>query len=160
TDPRQASNPGNASSIGGSQDGAKVARYGKYVENAYKRANLLVDAVIKKVGKSHGVPRSNIIVVSDHGFAPFHTAVSANNLLAAALAKGGFPASYLNNNVRIVTSGPAAHIYVNLQGRESNGNTDATTYQNLVNSISAFLTNYEDTNSTFNGSLSDQTLFT
>src|SRR5262249_5745839 len=125
TDPRQASNPANAASIGGSQDHAKVTRYDTYVKNAYKRANNAVQAIINKVGKHAGVPRSNIIVVSDHGFAPFHTAVNASNLLSAALTAGGFDPAFLNTKIAIRTSGPAAHIYVNLTGREAGGNVDA-----------------------------------
>ena len=49
------------------------------VENAYQRANRVVEAIIGEVGTTEGVPRSNVIVVSDHGFLPFDTAVSANN---------------------------------------------------------------------------------
>ena len=118
TDPRQATDPTNGSSIGVRQDKAKVARYRGYIKEAYRRANAAVDAIIEKVGTRHGVPRSNIIVVSDHGFAPFHTAVSANNLLSAALVSGGFSPALLNTSVVIRTSGPAANIYVNLAGRE------------------------------------------
>jgi len=79
TEPLQATDPQNPSSIGASQDKAKVARYARHVENAYQRANRVVEAIIGEVGTTEGVPRSNVIVVSDHGFLPFDTAVSANN---------------------------------------------------------------------------------
>src|SRR5262245_30067943 len=104
TDPRQASNSRDPSTIGSGQDAAKVARNGSYLQNAYRRANDAVDAIIKAVGTRHGVPRSDIIVVSDHGFAPFHTAVSSNNLLAAALVSGGFSPALINTGVVIRTS--------------------------------------------------------
>jgi hypothetical protein len=159
TDPRQASNPTDASSIGGGQDKTKAARYAGYIENAYGRANHLVEAIIKKVGTHHGVPRSNIIVVSDHGFAPFHTAVSANNLLSAALVSGGFNPSLLNTGVVIRTSGPAANIYVNLAGREAGGTVDAATYQSLVAAIATYLRNVQDPNPRFNYSLDHKKLF-
>src|SRR5262249_29116230 len=139
---------------------AKVTRYADYVKNAYQRANRAVEAVINKVGKRFGVPRSNVIVVSDHGFAPFHTAVAGNSLLAAALVAGGFEPAFVNTKVAIRTSGPAAHIYINLQGRESGGNVDATTYNSLVSAIATYLQNFEDPNATFNYSLTNKKVFT
>jgi len=51
---------------------------------------------------------ANVFVVSDHGMAPFHTAVSLTNLLRNA----GIDTSLIG----VRTSGPAANIYVNLQG--------------------------------------------
>ena len=159
TDPRQASNPANASSIGAGQDAAKVARYDGYIKNAYRRANGAVEAVINKVGKRFGVPRSNIIVVSDHGFAPFHTAVAANNLLSAALVSGGFSPSLAGSSVVIRTSGPAANVYINLAGRESGGTVDAATYQALVAAIANYLQNVTDPNATYNYSLTGGKLF-
>src|SRR5262249_2816572 len=159
TDPRQATNPKDPSTIGSAQDPAKVARYKSYVENAYRRADGAVDAIIRAVGTKHGVPRSDIIVVSDHGFASFPTAVSANNLLTAALISGGFSPALLNTGVVIRTSGPAANIYVNLAGRESGGTIDATTYRFLVNAIAAYLRNVQDPNPRFNYSLDHRKLF-
>src|SRR5262249_59636940 len=82
TDPRQATNPKDPTSIGVNQDPAKVARYASYILRAYQDANQAVQAVIDAVGvDAHGVPNSNIIVVSDHRFHPFPTAVSINKLL-------------------------------------------------------------------------------
>ena len=49
-----------------------------------------------------GEPNSDLFVVWDHGFAPFHTAVSLNKYLAN---QGIDP-----NKVRAVTSGPAVNI--------------------------------------------------
>ena len=112
TDPRQATDFTNPNSIGSGQDTAKVARYAKYVETAYQAANSAVQKVIEAVGvDASGKPNSDIIVTSDHGFAPFHTAVSMNNLLKNA----GFD----SNKVRAVVSGPAVNIYINLEGREA-----------------------------------------
>ena len=112
TDPRQATDFTNPNSIGSGQDAAKVARYAKYVETAYQSANSAVQKVIEAVGvDASGKPNSNILVTSDHGFSPFHTAVSMNNLLKNA----GFD----SNKVRAVVSGPAVNIYINLEGREA-----------------------------------------
>ena len=130
----------------------KVARYARHVENAYRRANRAVEAIIGEVGTTDGVPRSNVIVMSDHGFLPFDTAVSANNLLQAALVSGGFSASLLNSGVAIRTSGPAANIYINLKGRQSGGTVDAATYQSLVSAIADYLRQVTDSNSLYNRS--------
>jgi phosphodiesterase/alkaline phosphatase D-like protein/predicted AlkP superfamily pyrophosphatase or phosphodiesterase len=112
TDPRQASDFTDPNSIGAGQDAAKVARYAKYIETAYQAANAAVQKVIDTVGvDASGKPNSDIIVTSDHGFSPFHTAVSMNNLLKNA----GFD----SNKVRAVVSGPAVNIYINLEGREA-----------------------------------------
>ena len=113
-DPRQATNPTDPNSIGQNQDPVKLARYRGYIATAYRVANQAVQRVINAVGTdANGVPNSNILVVSDHGFDPFHTAVNAN----AFLTTNGFDTS----KVRAVSSGPAVHFYINLQGREPNG---------------------------------------
>src|SRR5262249_34165885 len=77
TDPRQATDP---NSIGAGQDPAKVARYQHYLEFAYQQANLAVQRIMAAVSDANGNLESNVIVVSDHGFAPFHTAVNMTNI--------------------------------------------------------------------------------
>ena len=161
TDPRQATNPTDPNTIGAGQDPAKVQRYDTYLRNAYQDANDAVDAIIRKVGtKTSGDPRSNIIVVSDHGFAPFHTAVNGTNLLKAALIAKGFDPSLINTAITIRTSGPAANVYINLAGRESGGTVDATTYQALVTAISDYFRTATDPNPNFDYSLSKKHIFT
>ena len=111
----------NPASIFEGQDSAKVDRYRTCVQAAYQAANQAVQAIIDAVGTGkHGDPNSNIFVVSDHGFAPFHTAVSINNLLA----RNGIDAT----QVRAVTSGPAANIYIKLAGREPDGTVSQPEY--------------------------------
>ena len=95
---------------------------------------------------------ANVFVVSDHGMAPFHTAVSMTNILRNA----GIDTSQLG----IRTSGPVANIYVNLQNREAGGTIDAATYINLVTQIAAAVQNAADSNNTFNGSLNNGRIFT
>src|SRR5262249_51637889 len=111
-DPRQASNPLDPTTIGQNQDPAKIARYMKYLENAYQAANNAVQRIIETTGTdSSGRPSSNIIVVSDHGFDPFHTAVSMSNLLAAA---GGLSPPALAQ-----TSPPPHNIHIKITGHAS-----------------------------------------
>jgi type I phosphodiesterase/nucleotide pyrophosphatase len=146
TDRRQATDPRDPNSIGTNQDQAKIARYKSYLETAYREADRAVTRIADAAG-----PSSNIFVVSDHGMAPFHTAVSMTNILRNA----GIDTSQL----AIRTSGPAVNIYVNLQGRESGGTVDATTYGNLVTQIAAVVKNAIDPNATFNYSLKNQRIF-
>jgi predicted AlkP superfamily pyrophosphatase or phosphodiesterase len=147
TDRRQATDPRNPGSIGDSQDQAKITRYDSYLKFAYRTA----DRAVKRIAEVAG-PQANVFVVSDHGMAPFHSAVSLTNVLRNA----GIDTSQLG----IRTSGPAANIYVNLQGRESGGTVDPSTYASLVTQITAALKSAIDPNPTFNGSLKNKLIFT
>ena len=139
TDPRQATNPLDPNSIGAGQDQAKIARYQSYVQTAYKAASDAVQRVIQAVGvDSNGVPKSNIIVVSDHGFDPFYTSVSLNTYLK----NSGFDTT----KVRAVTSGPAVNIYFNLKGREPNGTVTREEYVTLQKQVTEALKKFMDTN--------------
>lgn len=147
TDPRQGTNPKDPNSIGANQDAAKVARYKSYIRFAYQTA----DRAVKRIADAAG-PDSNVIVVSDHGFAPFHTSVSMANILKNA--------GIDTTKVAIRTSGPAANIYVNLQQREQGGTVDPATYKSLVTQITEAVRNAVDPNPKFNASLEDGRLFT
>jgi len=138
-DSRQATDPRNPNTIGAGQDQAKLLRYQKYVQTAYRAANNAVQRIIDAVGTdSQGKPNSNIIVVSDHGFATFHTSVDMTNLLKS----NGFDST----KVRAITSGPAANIYINLQGREPNGTVSPEEYVTLQQQIIQVLKGFTDTN--------------
>lgn len=141
-DPRQPSDPRNASSIGANQDPAKRARYLNYLRLAYFTANEAVQRIIDAVGRDrHGRPNSNIIVVSDHGMAPFHTAVNVNAYLAAK--------AFDTSKVRAVTSGPAVNVYINLQGREAGGTVTREEYLVLQDQVAAALRELVDANPTY-----------
>lgn len=138
-DPRQATNPSDPNSIGAGQNQAKLDRYETYVQQAYRVANNAVQQIIETVGTTrNGTPKSNIIVVSDHGFAPFHTAVSFNALLSA----NGIDST----KVRAVTSGPAANVYINLKGREPNGTVLPDEYVVLQKQLVKILEDLVETN--------------
>jgi predicted AlkP superfamily pyrophosphatase or phosphodiesterase len=139
TDPRQASDPTDPNSIGEGQDLDKVDRYQQYVKFSYQVADRAVQRLIEAVGTDRrGRPKSNIIVVSDHGMSPFHTAVNLN----AYLTSKGFAAT----KVRAVTSGPAVNIYINLQGREPNGTVPPAEYLTLKAQVATALQELRDTN--------------
>jgi predicted AlkP superfamily pyrophosphatase or phosphodiesterase len=147
TDHRQGTSPTDPNSIGANQDPAKVARYASYIRFAYQTADNAVKQIADAAGRD-----SNIIVVSDHGFAPFHTSVSMANILRNA----GIDTS----KVAIRTSGPAANIYVNLQQREQGGTVDPATYNTLVAQITDAVKNAVDPNQRFNFSLNEGRIFT
>ncbi|HKC43522.1 MAG TPA: alkaline phosphatase family protein [Burkholderiales bacterium] len=143
-DPRQASNPRDPTSIGANQDPAKRARYMNYLRAAYQAANGAVERIIQAVGTDgRGRPLSDIIVVSDHGFAPFHTAVN----MSAFLTSRGFDAA----KVRAITSGPAANIYISLKGREPNGVVEPSEYLVLQQQLVAALREFRDVNPNYVG---------
>lgn len=151
TDPRQASNfldptsvgkPGNPAGASG-QDAAKKTRYERYVRFAYQQANQAVEAIIRAVGVDRrGEPKRDIFVVSDHGMAPFHTAVNVVNLLRNA----GIDTSAL----AVRTSGPAVNVYVNLQGREAGGSVAPPAYQAMVDAVADVLRCSKDPNTFYN----------
>jgi predicted AlkP superfamily pyrophosphatase or phosphodiesterase len=147
TDRRQGTNPADPNSIGDNQDPGKVARYASYIRVAYQTA----DKAVKQIADAAGHD-SNIIVVSDHGFAPFHTSVSMTNILKNA--------GIDTTKVAIRTSGPAVDIYVNLQNRESGGTVSPAAYNALVTQIADAVKNATDPNPKFNFSLKDGRIFT
>jgi predicted AlkP superfamily pyrophosphatase or phosphodiesterase len=145
TDSRQATTFTNPATIGSAQDQQKISRYQSYRETAYQVADAGIKRVIDAVGSTDGGLNSNIFVVSDHGMAPFHTAVNITNLLA----NSGFDST----KVRAYTTGPAANIYLNLQNRESGGTVSPSDYSALQQQIVTALNNTADDNSAYNRSL-------
>jgi predicted AlkP superfamily pyrophosphatase or phosphodiesterase len=142
-DPRQPTDFTNPASIFDGQDSAKVIRYRNYLKEAYQAANQAVQAIIDAVGTDkRGEFNNNIFVVSDHGFAPFHTAVSINNLLAS----NGIDLTRMGAQVRAVTSGPAANVYINLEEREPGGTVTQREYIVLQQQVVEILKNFFDTN--------------
>ena len=140
TDPRQATDPLDAKSIGWpgfpagatGQDREKQRRYAAHLEFAYQSADRAVERIVQKVGVDpRGAPRSDVFVVSDHGMAPFHTAVSLRNLLVGPAIDPTL--------IGLRTTGPAAHVYVNLAGREAGGTVTPEAYPALVEEIARAL---------------------
>ena len=151
TDPRQATDPLDPTTIGtpgnptgaSGQDVGSIARYEGYLRFAYQQANDAVEAILREIGlNKRGEPQANVLVVSDHGMAAFHTAVSLRNLLSNA----GIDL----NQIGIRTTGPAAHVYVNLQGREPGGTVSPSDYQLLVSRVAGALQAAADPNAFYN----------
>ncbi len=151
TDPRQGTDFTNPNSIGAGQDPVKKARYAAYLQTAYQAANNAVQRIIDNVGTDvNGRPNSNIMVTSDHGFAPFHTQVQMTQILTNAGITG--IGSSATSRVKVVTSGPAVNIYINLQGREpGTPPVSRTEYITLQKQIANALRAARDTNPIFAG---------
>jgi hypothetical protein len=154
TDPRQPSDPGDQRSVGErgvppgatGQDPRVRERYARHLADAYRHADAAVDAIVRCVGlDAGGRPRSDVIVVSDHGMAPFHSAVSLRGLLSA----GGMNEAELAR-LRLQTSGPSANVYVDLAGREHGGKVDASEYPALQAKVAAILRAAVDANAFYN----------
>ena len=144
TDPRQPSNFLDPNSIGANQDPAKRARYKAYLREAYRAANEAVHRIIEAAGiDGDGRPKSDVFVVSDHGFAPFHTAVN----MAAFLASRGFDAT----KVRAITSGPAVNVYIHLEGREPGGTVSRDEYLVLQEQLVEAMRELRDNNPNYSG---------
>lgn len=146
TDRRQATDPRDPTTIGERQDRDKVARYAEYVRNAYREADRAVARILDLVG-----PDTDVIVVSDHGMAPFHTAVSLSTLLRNA--------GIDTTKMAVRTSGSAANIYVDLAGREDGGTVARSAFQGLVDDVYRVLREARDRNDTFNASLDQGRVF-
>lgn len=151
TDSRQATNPADGKSVGTrdrpagatGQDTAKIARYRRQVEFAYRAASDAVERIVQAIGvDKDGRPLSDVIVVSDHGMAPFHSAVA----LAALLERAGIDMRQVN--VRV--SGAVANVYVGLKGRESDGALSGDEYLKTVDRIAGVLRTARDGNAFFN----------
>lgn len=94
------------------EDGERKKRYDSYILWAYR----LVDDLLLEL--QNALPKNvNMIVVSDHGIAPVHSIFLINNFLKEA----GFNVDGENIEVKAYNTGPAAHIYFNVQNRQQNG---------------------------------------
>jgi len=151
TDPRQASQPRDARSVGApgqpagatGQDPATVARYARHLAAAYGYANAAVEAILQAIGLAPtGEPLRDVIVVSDHGMTPVHTAVS----LTALLERAGVPVAHLG----LRPAAPSANVYVNLVGREPGGAVSPAEYRGLVAEVARALTAARDPNPFYN----------
>ena len=151
TDPRQATQPRDPRSVGTpgqpagatGQDPATVARYARHLAAAYGYANAAVEAIIQAIGLAPtGEPRRDVIVVSDHGMTPVHTAVSLTGLLERA----GVPLT----QVAVRPAAPSANVYVNLAGREPGGAVSPAEYRALVADVARALTAARDPNPFYN----------
>jgi predicted AlkP superfamily pyrophosphatase or phosphodiesterase len=94
------------------ENGARRKRYEDYVIWAYRTIDSLLKELVQAAPKD-----INFVFVSDHGVAPIHSVVLINNLLE----ENGISVKGDSIEARAYSTGPAAHIYVNVKGRQKSG---------------------------------------
>lgn len=91
-----------------------------------KRIGRSVDRSVGDLARALDLGRDALVVVSDHGLAPLHDVVHLNTVLAAAglvstVEGAGGRRVAPDTPMIAVSSGGAAHLYLNLEGREPGG---------------------------------------
>ena len=117
-------------------------RYGNKLAELYSHADNMIGRVMQKYDIND--PNFTLIVMSDHGFAPFSRQVNLNNWLY----KNGYMALKNKNNLEtgeffsnVQWEKTAAYnlgincIYINLKGREETGTVEENDRQKLINDI-------------------------
>lgn len=94
------------------ENGNRQKRYNKYVEWAYRTVDNLINEVILKAPK--GI---DFVIISDHGVAPIHSVLLINSFLE----KNGISVKGDSIEARAYTTGPSAHIYINIKDRQGKG---------------------------------------
>jgi len=102
-DPRQAEY--------GDESGARRKRFADFIARGYRKMDAILGSWLA------ASPDTNFIVVSDHGMVPTHSVVLLNNALAAA----GLRVSGADAEVRAISSGASAQVYVNSKRRFAHG---------------------------------------
>ncbi len=117
------------------ENGARKKRYDQYVKWAYKTIDTLLLELIQNAPKD-----TNFLIVSDHGVAPIHSIVLANNVLEEA----GITVQGKNIEARAYSTGPAAHIYINLKDRQGQGVVSKEEFTQYVDTIVKIFKNLKD----------------
>ncbi len=135
-------------------DPAEATRHGGAVEEIYVSMDFLLGDIVATAGEG-----TEVVVLSDHGFAPFRRGVNLNNFLLdkgfqTNASAGGGPGD--DRTVAQLFSGRdffdrvdwaktkayavgLGGIFINLAGREKDGSVPATQYDAVVADISAAL---------------------
>ena len=97
----------------------------KEFESYRRRAAKIVDDNLGRLMKAVDLNNTTLIVTSDHGMAPIEAEVNVNTILEKAgllkLYPGKTDVDVPNTQAMGFSSGGAAHIYINVKGRESAG---------------------------------------
>jgi predicted AlkP superfamily phosphohydrolase/phosphomutase len=98
----------------GDDGGVRRKRFAGFIDRGYRKMDAILASWLA------ASPETDFIIVSDHGMVPTHSVVLLNNALAAAgLRVGGSDAQ-----VRAISSGASAQVYVNKRSRFAHGVVD------------------------------------
>src|SRR5437764_9534732 len=118
----------------GDEDGARRKRFAQFIERGYRK----IDAILASWLAAS--PQTDFVVVSDHGMIPTHSVVLLNNLLAA----GGLRVGGADAQVRAISSGASAQVYVNAKGRFAGGTVKDADVPAAVAKVVEVLRAYRD----------------
>lgn len=110
--------------------------YQSYIQDAYKAADNRIGSLLSDLKDA-----ANVFVVSDHGMAALHTAVSVNNLFKK---EGLSTEKESGQQIRATGSGGSVHVYINKEGREKGGIVTEEQYGPLQERIVQTLKNFKD----------------
>ncbi len=137
-------------------------RLGDAILEIYKRADRIVGEMVDRINSGALGKNAVLMVVSDHGFAPFYSGMNLNNYLVEkgymSLARGGIPVKVdeINNLkdanfLRLVDwektqaySVGLGKVYINLAGREPAGIVEPSEYEEVRDRIIGDLEAYID----------------
>jgi predicted AlkP superfamily phosphohydrolase/phosphomutase len=134
-------------------DKAAAAEFAGEIDRAYVEMDRLVGEVAAKVG-----PDVRILVVSDHGFAPFRRGVNLNNFLCSqklmTRSGNGGPGTMFNMQGFADVKWPETkayamglgNLYLNLKGREPEGCVDPNEAETVMRQIESGLLALRDVN--------------
>lgn len=103
--------------------------------NYYRRAAQAADQALAMTLETLNLENTAVFVVSDHGMAPLHTTVFVNTILEEAGLLVLDEKDYLvveKSQAFAVATGGAAHVYINLVGREKNGIVSEEAYPQII----------------------------
>lgn len=121
----------------------KVAAYQDYYRHSAQAADRALGVMRQALDGS----RTTLMVASDHGMAPAHTDVYINTILERAGLLKLDSKDYVvikRSQAIAFSSGSSAHIYINLQGRDSEGIVRPEDYKALQTQIITLLTSQND----------------
>lgn len=126
---------------------AEDAKYAHVIPDTYARMDALIGEVIARVG-----PDTDIVVMSDHGFAPYRYKVNLNlwlaqqgylSVLPPEQTQPG-PLGYIDwENTQAYAVG-LNQVFINLQGREKHGAVPAEEYDVVVERLARQLEGFRD----------------
>ncbi len=127
TDPRQADY--------GAESGERRRRFAAFVERGYVAIDEIIATWLDADDGS-----TDFIVTSDHGMVPTHTTI----LLGNVVARAGYRLTGADPDLRIISSGASAHLYLNSRKRFTSGRLSAGEVSESVRKIRAALSDVKD----------------
>jgi predicted AlkP superfamily pyrophosphatase or phosphodiesterase len=111
----------------------KSKKYMEYIEWSYKVADKVVGKTVQSLDEN-----DNLFIVSDHGMEPAHSALEPNKILkdnGLLVLNAEGEIDYRKSKAIAISSGSAAHVYINLQSREKHGVVPEEDYEQIRDDI-------------------------